>query len=191
MTLRIPEAKAIEAKKLRFNFLGRKTMREIPKFPNYCITINGRIWSKPREGSSKNGKWLKLNIDSSGYLQVTLCKDGYYYPKLVHHLVLEAFIGKRPVSMECRHLDGDKKNNKISNLKWGTKRENGKDAAKHGTHKGEKSGVAKLTKQDVKSIFNMYWNKNYNKSEIAQQFNITSGHVRRIINKKTWKHIWV
>jgi len=50
----------------------------------------------------------------------------------IHRLVLETFIGKRPKGMVCRHLDGNSCNNKLSNLKWGTQKENIADAFKHG-----------------------------------------------------------
>lgn len=40
----------------------------------------------------------------------------------VHILVAEAFLGPRPGGMEeCRHLDGDKLNNRADNLRWGTR----------------------------------------------------------------------
>lgn len=52
--------------------------------------------------------------------------------RAVHRLVLEAFIGTRPKEMVCRHLDGNSLNNDLSNLKWGTKKENAQDCVKHG-----------------------------------------------------------
>lgn len=50
----------------------------------------------------------------------------------VHRIVLEAFVGLRPEGMVCRHLDGNGLNNNLSNLKWGTVKENYKDMVKHG-----------------------------------------------------------
>jgi hypothetical protein len=52
----------------------------------------------------------------------------------VHALVLQAFVGARPVTKdrgEIRHLDGDKTNNKLTNLVYGTVVENGADRVKH------------------------------------------------------------
>lgn len=45
----------------------------------------------------------------------------------VHRLVLEAFGPPQPPGTECRHLDGNHDNNHISNLAWGTRRENIQD----------------------------------------------------------------
>lgn len=53
---------------------------------------------------------------------------------LIHHLVLEAFVGPRPQGCECRHLDGNPTNNILTNLVWGTHVENMRDRARHGTH---------------------------------------------------------
>src|SRR5580765_1006210 len=52
----------------------------------------------------------------------------------IAHLVLEAFVGLRPLGMVCRHLDGDRNNNNLSNLAWGTPSENVRDSVLHGTH---------------------------------------------------------
>lgn len=38
----------------------------------------------------------------------------------VHRLVAEAFIGPCPEGMECDHIDRDRQNNHVSNLRWVT-----------------------------------------------------------------------
>jgi hypothetical protein len=53
--------------------------------------------------------------------------------RLVHHLVLEAFVGPRPQDQECLHDDNDGSNNRLTNIKWGTKKENRADQHRHGT----------------------------------------------------------
>lgn len=79
------------------------------------------------------GRDLKQFI-SSGYLSVKLAKAGVTKTRYIHELVLLAFEGERPSSderSEIRHLDGDKTNNCLSNLKYGTTRENAADRALH------------------------------------------------------------
>lgn len=51
----------------------------------------------------------------------------------MHELVLTAHVGPCPPGMECRHLDGDEKNNALSNLVWGTPPEQALDRVRHGT----------------------------------------------------------
>lgn len=52
----------------------------------------------------------------------------------VHHSVAEAFLGPRPNGMQIRHLDGDKLNNRVGNLRYGTPSENVRDVLRHGRH---------------------------------------------------------
>lgn len=52
----------------------------------------------------------------------------------VHILVLEAFVGPRPHrKFDGCHWDGDPSNNRLENLRWGTKRSNVADSIRHGT----------------------------------------------------------
>jgi hypothetical protein len=61
----------------------------------------------------------------------------------VHHLVLEAFVGPCPPGQEARHVnDNDRANNALSNLAWGTHRENCADRDRHGaTARGDRNGA--------------------------------------------------
>lgn len=54
--------------------------------------------------------------------------------RLVHHLVLEAFVGPRPDGMECCHNNGDPSDNRLENLRWDTSSSNKRDQLAHGTH---------------------------------------------------------
>jgi hypothetical protein len=76
--------------------------------------------------------------DSDGYQVVTLYLNGTRPSRKVHTLVLEAFVGPRPDGMVTRHLDGDPSNNRLSNIAYGTPRENSLDRVRHG--RGSKPG---------------------------------------------------
>lgn len=172
-------------------------MKIITGFPNYKITKDGRIWSIPRRGSSKNGKWMKVHkrYKKSNHLTVRLCKNGKMYNKSVHRLVLEVYVSPCPDNMECRHLDGNPQNNNLDNLCWGTKAENSKDAVKHGTIPllkmiGEQHPFSKLKDEDVRMIVYMYRTGEFTQQEIADIYNIAISNVNTIIHKKAWKHIW-
>jgi len=77
---------------------------------------------------------LVLAQSKDGYLHVWLCRENIRYQYRVSRLVALTFHGPCPEGMECRHLDGDKLNNKPSNLAWGTRSENTYDKVRHGTH---------------------------------------------------------
>ena len=69
---------------------------------------------------------LKAGKDSSGYLLVTLRKDGVSKSKRVHQLVAIAFLNHIPCGhkLVVNHIDFDKSNNNVSNLEVVTNREN-------------------------------------------------------------------
>lgn len=65
-------------------------------------------------GYSSKGQW-----DGKRYIYVI--KQRTYK---VARLVCEAFNGKCPAGYVCMHLDENSRNNKPSNLQWGTQKEN-------------------------------------------------------------------
>lgn len=167
-------------------------MKPIPGFPNYTITKNGRVWSKPRQGSSTFGMWLNPYKDSHGYFQVSLRKNGKRTDKLVHHLVLEGYGQPRRKRQVTRHLNGNKQDNRIENLAWGTYKENVKDMRKHGqmpNHQGESNGRAKLTEKKVLQIRALYCSPKHNLWDLAHRFNMSLYAIWAIVTRRTWKYI--
>ena len=88
---------------------------------------------------------------SSGYKAVSLGKNN---SKLVHRLVAAAFIG--PAQKDkflVLHYDGNRANNKLENLRYGSHKDNSMDAKRHGTQvSGERQHAAKLTIAQIKEI---------------------------------------
>lgn len=70
----------------------------------------------------------------NGYLIVTLWRDGRQRTRLVHRLVLTAFVGPPPEGQEALHANNDRADNRLENLSWGTHSENMLDQVEHGTH---------------------------------------------------------
>lgn len=89
----------------------------------YEVSNEGRVRSSRGRIS---GGWM-----SGKYRMVSLGKAG---PRQVHVLVLEAFVGKRPEGMDGCHNDGDPGNNRVENLRWGTRSSNILDTVRHRTH---------------------------------------------------------
>lgn len=171
-------------------------LKNIPGFPDYAITKAGRIWSKVRKSlrGREPGRWLTNTTQSNGYIYTHFSIKRKQSHFRLANLVLLAFVGPCPLGMECRHLDGDKKNNHLFNLKWGTPKENTQDSIQHGTHCslriGENSNASRLSEQDVRLIFNSYHDGGYSQVELAQAFRVSRTHIHRVINKKTWGHLW-
>jgi len=101
----------------------------------YEASDQGLIRRIGKARGATRGRILKAPLDSRGYPQVNLCKNGKRLHTVVHIIIATAFYGPCPEGLECRHLDGNRANNKASNLKWGTPSENNYDRVQHGTFK--------------------------------------------------------
>lgn len=69
------------------------------------------------------------------------------------------------------------------NCRWAT------PAVQARSIRGEKSGNAKLTAEDVRQIRACYAKGEADTVELADEYSVTPGHVSRIINRKAWAHI--
>jgi len=73
-------------------------------------------------------KVLKEKNPKGRDVRVTLWKEGKYKDYLVHRLVALAFL-EQPVGKNCvNHIDGNPKNNNVSNLEWCNHKENNNHA---------------------------------------------------------------
>jgi hypothetical protein len=97
-------------------------MIQIKDFPAYYVTENGDIYS------SLTNKVLKPGLDTKGYKQVNLSKDGKVYTCRVHRLIAQAYIPNTKNKPCINHINGIRTDNSLSNLEWCTKSENAKHA---------------------------------------------------------------
>lgn len=160
---------------------------DIPGFTNrYEVSDRGRVRSfakpgrpiflKPAIGYSKTGR-----VEA---LRVTLVQPRH--TRAVHHLVLEGFVGPRPLGTEGAHGDGDPANNVLGNLRWATHQANIDDRAAHGTGaQGVRQGLAKLTDDLVREARA----SSERTAVLARKFGVTwrALHLARV--RETWKHV--
>jgi hypothetical protein len=169
--------------------------RVIPGYPRYAIDENSTVLSVcSRNGRGKDRPWenatrVKQNTDRDGYYTVCLCHDGHQRTVSVHTRVLNTFVGPCPDGMVCRHLDGNHTNNHVSNLAWGTPRENSQDMILHGQSlPGEKHNMVKLTEEHVLEIRARYANGE-TQTSIAKDFPVTQSNISLIVRRRKWTHI--
>ena len=87
----------------------------------YQVSNQGRVKSFKRY---PNGKVLKATPNSRGYKQVRMYFNGESYYEKVHVLVAQEFIGERPEDLVIDHIDDNKLNNNVNNLRYVTQKEN-------------------------------------------------------------------
>lgn len=150
----------------------------------YEVSDMGRVRCvRARQGVRLNQPTIgRKNRD--GYMRVTLSNEPQpSIDKLVHILVLEAFVGSAGPGEECRHLNGDSTNNALKNLKWGTPLENADDKRRHGNVvKRERHGRAKLTDFEVAEIRA----SKISQRAIAAKFGISQQHVSDLKRGLKW-----
>ena len=84
----------------------------------YAVTSCGKVWSYRRK------KFLEPSATRTGYLQVSLHKDGKIKNYLIHRLVAMAYIPNPENLPQVDHIDGNKTHNYLNNLQWITNRDN-------------------------------------------------------------------
>jgi len=134
-------------KKEKKDFRQLERWKTIKNHQDYAVSNHGRvkrITNGVWPSQAKKGKILKQTTGSHRYYYLNLGRKGG--GKLVHALVCKTFKGKRPSPNHvCNHKDGDKKNNRLTNLEWVTKSEDLKHAYNIGLRK--RTGKKKIRRK--------------------------------------------
>jgi hypothetical protein len=159
-------------------------MMKIARFPHYEFHQDGYVVSRIR----KHPRVMKP-IKMGAYVGLQLRReDGHIEKAYLHRLICEALNGPCPNGMECRHLDGNKKNNAASNLAWGTKLENANDKKLHKTSAvGEKNPMAKLTSAKVAQMKSYRASSGDSYRLIGEKFGVSTMTAFRAVTGKSWR----
>ncbi len=174
--------------------VSRELWRDIPGYEgSYQVSSLGRVRSLPRViyvedhvrgivcAKPYPGKILRQAVcDRAGHVSVHLGKYCRGIP--VHQLVMLAFHGFPPPGTEVMHLNGDPRDNRPENLKYGTHSENMIDMYRSGKR------PQKLTPEDVCQI-RFALACGWSAKELAALYGICVSYVRRIGNRR--RRVWV
>ena len=134
--------------------------KSIDEYENYEISDHGNV------KNIKTNKMLKPSIDGHGYYKVGLYKNKIRTTSRIRKLVAQAFLTNHDDKLCVDHIDRNRLNNHISNLRYATKSENGMNQSKRSDntsgikgvnfHKTNKKWRAQITK-DGRKIFLGYF----------------------------------
>lgn len=167
----------------RFTFIGRpdpaiegERWLPDPRYPCYYVSDQGRMIGRTGRILNPSGRYLHVK-------KSTLPRCNIY----VHEAVAAAFIGPRPDGQYVRHLDGDRTNNRLSNIAYGTPAENISDAREHGTmSRGEAHTKSILTEAQVREIRAA---GKTNRNDLAARYGVHRVTIEKIIGGRSWKHV--
>ena len=93
--------------------------KTIKEYPIYQVSNQGRVWN------TRTNRFIKPSVKSNGYYQLNLyCQDGRRKKEYLHRLVGITFIDNPNGYPEIDHIDRDKSNNCVDNLRWVSKKIN-------------------------------------------------------------------
>jgi hypothetical protein len=159
--------------------------RDIPGYEGlYQVSDQGRIWSIRRQRA------LSPNVNNH-YLRVQLSKDGSWKRFRVHKLVLLSFVGPRPDGYQVDHINRDRLDNRLSNLRYLHHSENEAQGAVTKNklyiyrHNGEANPHSKLTNDQRIAIVALYATGRYTQQQIAAMYGICRQTVGELANGKS------
>ena len=110
--------------------------KSIDGFINYQVSNLGRV------RNANTGRILKQGWGTGGYLKVDLWKDGKRFNYRIHKLVANEFLDN-PENKKCvDHIDNNRINNIVTNLRFATYSENQRNKSKKQNTSSQYIGVA-------------------------------------------------
>lgn len=159
----------------------------------YSVSSIGRVRRSTDGRCRKKGALLSNGYHPDGYPLVSLYRNGQGRTKLVHGLVAEAFLGKRPKNHQVNHKDGNKANNRVANLEWVTPKQNSRHAIEQlGVQLGvlgERNPSAKLNEKKVCSMRAIYARGNITQAALAKIFRVSYVTAHEVVRGKNWKSV--
>lgn len=146
--------------------------RDIKGFENYQVSNLGRIYSKKRRACLKVKR-----LAGRGYYQVRLSKEGKYYYKNLHRLIAETFIPNPNKYRTVNHINGNKLDNRLSNLEWADDCRQQHEACLLGLKPTTKHI---LTESEIIKVYEMY-SKGTSVKEIAEVYDTRIQQICKLV----------
>lgn len=146
--------------------------RDIKGFENYQVSNLGRIYSKKRRTCIKVKR-----LAGRGYYQVRLSKEGKYYYKNLHRLVAETFLPNPDNLRTVNHINGNKLDNRLTNLEWADDCRQQHEACLLGLRPTTQHI---LTEDEIIQVYEMYF-KGTSVTDIAELFDTREQQICKLV----------
>lgn len=151
-----------------------ESCEEWKEWKGYKVSSEGRI-------IGKHGKPLSGSLHDDGYLFAYV--NGKQVP--YHRIIAECFCDGYSPELTVNHKDGNKQNNKASNLEWVTLSENHQHAIQTGLQpKTVKTYKGKFTPEQRQEIKRLWDETGMSRREIAKVYGVSHTGINAIINDK-------
>jgi predicted DNA-binding protein YlxM (UPF0122 family) len=147
--------------------------RDLQGFDNYQISNLGRIYSKKKRTCLKVKK-----LGNSGYYQVRLSKDGKYIYKNLHRILAETFIPNPNNYRTVNHINGNKLDNRISNLEWADDCTQQHQACLLGL---KPTTQHILTEEEILDVYKRHFENNESIYSIAKLYNTRKQQIAKLV----------
>ena len=160
---------------------------------SHAISDRGRVKRTIPGTKCPRGYIRQAKPNNSGYIRISMRKNGKRKTVAIHRAVLQAFVGPCPDGYVCNHKNGDKTDNRLENLEWVTQKQNVHHAlhvtGAHFIPHGEEHGESKLTADEVREIRRLYDTGEYRYVDLAEMYDVSFPLIGYIIRGETWTHI--
>ena len=111
--------------------------KDIKGYPDYQVSDQGRVWN------AKTQRMLKPSIRPNGYFQVNMvAANGLRKKEYIHRLVALTFIENPDNKPQIDHIDRDRGNNTVNNLRWVSSSENQRNTTQnHPINQYDQDGI--------------------------------------------------
>lgn len=158
----------------------------------YIVRSNGEVWRR-------RGFWCRADrpvaLQKGRYARVSLWRNGDRTPvrPLVHRLVYEHFVGPIPPGMTINHKNGNRRDNRVTNLELATMSEQMRHAYATGLQKRAKGearkNVAKLTERQVREIRKLYAFRHVTGKYLAARYGVSPACIWSVVRGDRWSHV--
>ena len=163
---------------------------QIAGFDDYEISDTGKV----RSSKGQTPIILKERYTHDGYVWYILTRNGKGFSKRAHRLVAEAFIDNLGNKPTVNHIDGNKRNNNVSNLEWATREEQMRHAYKHNLKqpmRGVQQPRHKLTVDQVREIRSVYKGHSpiFGMKALARRFGVSESVIDQCVYRRTYTDV--